>query len=169
LIDEMMRFCKVLSDKIPAAKFLFISPHLHDTIAAAAGKYGLSPDKLIVKQGKRHEVPVLLSFSNYSVFFIKPCYSKISSSPTKHGEIMAMGIPVITNHGIGDVDEIITKYNSGYLTDDFSDVAFNKVVDKIAAGNFFDKNNIRAGAQDFYSLDIAVERYRNVYAKIFAE
>ena len=169
LIDEMMRFCKILSDKIPRAKFLFISPHLHDTIEAAAGKYGLSPDKLIVKQGKRHEVPVLLSFSNYSVFFIKPCYSKISSSPTKHGEIMAMGIPVITNCGIGDVDEIITKYNSGYLVDDFSDLAFNTIADKIVIENSFSKKNIRDGAEDFYSLDIAVERYRNVYAKIFGQ
>ena len=166
LIDEMMRFCKLLSDKIPAAKFLFISPHLHDTIAAAAGKYGLSPDKLIVKKGKRHEVPVLLSFSDYAVFFIKPCYSKISSSPTKHGEIMAMGIPVITNHGIGDVDEIVTKYNSGYIVNDFSDESFNSVVDKIANSNPFSKEVIRDGAKDFYSLEIAIERYRYVYMKI---
>jgi glycosyltransferase involved in cell wall biosynthesis len=169
LIDEMMAFCKLLSDKIPAAKFLFISPHLHDTIAAAAGKYGLSPDKLIVKKGKRHEVPALLSFSDYSVFFIKPCYSKISSSPTKHGEIMAMGIPVITNCGIGDVDEIITKYHSGYLVNDFSEMSFNSVVDEIVAGNAFSKEAIRNGARDFYALEIAIERYHNVYMKIFAE
>jgi glycosyltransferase involved in cell wall biosynthesis len=169
LTDEMMKFCKLLSDKIPAARFLFISPHLHDTIAAAAAKYGLSPDKLIVRQGKRYEVPVLLSFSNYSVFFIKPCYSKISSSPTKHGEIMAMGIPVITNRLIGDVDEIITKYNSGYLVNDFTEQSFNTVVDKIAAGNPFSKEAIRNGAKDFYDLGIAVERYHNVYTKIFSE
>ncbi len=167
LIEEMMRFCKLLSDKIPAAKFLFISPHLHDTIANAAVKYGLSPEKLIVKHGKRHEVPALLSFSNYSVFFIKPCYSKISSSPTKHGEIMAMGIPIITNKSIGDVEGIVTKYNSGYLVNDFSDTSFNKVIDKIAEGDFFDKEKIRKGAQNFYSLDMAVECYGNVYAKIF--
>jgi glycosyltransferase involved in cell wall biosynthesis len=168
LIDEMMRFCKLLSDKIPAAKFLFISPHLHDTIAAAAGKYGLSPNKLIVKQGKRYEVPVLLSLSNYSVFFIKPCYSKISSSPTKHGEIMAMGIPVITNRGIGDVDEIVTKYNSGYLVNDFSEQSFNSAIDKIAAGNSFNRETIRNGAKDFYALEIAIERYHKVYTKIFS-
>ena len=72
-------------------------------------QYGLAQNKLIVKQGKRYEVPVLLSFSNYALFFIKPCYSKISSSPTKHGEIMAMGIPVITNRGVGDVEEIVVE------------------------------------------------------------
>ena len=167
LIDEMMRFCKQLSDKIPAAKFLFISPHLHDTIAAAAGKYGLSTDKLIVKQGKRQEIPMLLSLSQYSVFFIKPCYSKISSSPTKHGEIMAMGIPIITNKGVGDVETIVTKYNSGLLVNDFSEKSFTEVIDKIAAGNSFNPDEIRNGAKDFYDLQIAVDRYHDVYTKIF--
>ena len=169
LTDEMMRFCKSVSDKIPTAKFLFISPHGHDMIAAAAAKYGLAETKLIVKQGKRHEVPVLLSFSNYALFFIKPCYSKISSSPTKHGEIMAMGIPVITNSGVGDVEEIVIKYNAGYVVNDFSEGLFNKVIEKIIAGNKFDKDVIRNGAEDFYALQTAVERYKKVYHAILGK
>ena len=38
LTQEMMLFCKRLSDKIPAAKFLFISPHRHEQIIEAAFK-----------------------------------------------------------------------------------------------------------------------------------
>ncbi len=169
LTGEMMRFCKCVSDKIPQAKFLFISPHGHDMIAAAAAKCGLAENKLIVKQVKRHEVPALLSFSNYALFFIKPCYSKISSSPTKHGEIMAMGIPVITNSGVGDVEEIVTKYNAGYVVNDFSESSFNKVIEKIIAGNTFDKDAIRNGAKDFYALQTAVERYKKVYHTILGK
>lgn len=167
LTDEMMRFCKSLSEKIPRAKFLFISPHLHDVIAAAAAKYRLSSEKLLVKHGKRHEVPTLLSLSDYSIFFIKPCYSKMSSSPTKHGEIMAMGIPVITNAGVGDVKEIVTRYQAGYVVDDFSDGSFNKIIDQIVAGNPFNKSAIRDGAKEFYSLQNAVKSYCKVYEKIF--
>ena len=167
LTDEMMRFCKMVSDKMPNAKFLFISPHTNDTIKKVAEKCGLDADKLIVKQGKRHEVPVLLSFSNYSLFFIKACYSKLASSPTKHGEIMAMGIPVITNSGVGDVTEIVTKYNAGYIINDFSDESFNRIIEKIKEGNPFDKALIRAGAKNFYALETAVELYKKVYEKIF--
>ncbi|MEP7106624.1 MAG: glycosyltransferase [Ferruginibacter sp.] len=167
LTDEMMRFCKLLSDKMPKAKFLFISPHLHEVIEAAAVKYGLSAHKLIVKHGKRHEIPILLSLSDYSFFFIKQCYSKISSSPTKHGEIMAMGIPVITNNGVGDVKEIVDKYNAGYVVNDFSEQSFNLVIDKMIRGNPFSKTGIRKGAEEFYSLAHAVDSYRKVYASIF--
>ena len=166
MTQEMLRFCKLLSDKKSAAKFLFISPHLHDVIAGEAAKYGLPADKLIVKHGKRNEVPVLLSLSNYSLFFIKPCFSKLSASPTKHGEIMAMGIPVITNSGVGDVKEIVEKYNAGYVVDDFTDAAFGVVIDKMIAGNFFDAAAIREGAVEFYSLDKAVVLYNEIYNQI---
>ncbi len=166
LTNEMMHFCKLLSDKIPSAKFLFISPNSHSILAEAAAKAGLNADKLIVKKGKRHEIPALLSLSNYSLFFIKQCYSKISSSPTKHGEIMAMGIPVITAPGIGDVDAIITKYNSGYIVKDFSDIAFAEIIERIKAGDHFDAKKIREGAIEYYSLDKALIKYSEAYKKI---
>lgn len=167
LTEEMMRFCKLFSERVPSAKFLFITPHLHDVLIATAARYILPADRLLITRGQRHEVPLLLSLSNYSFFFIKSCYSKIASSPTRHGEIMAMGIPVITNSGVGDVKEIVDKYNAGYVLNDFSEESFNRIIDKIVKDNLFDKVAIRKGAERFYSLDNAIEGYRTVYAKIF--
>src|SRR4029078_11107238 len=164
--EEMMSFCKKLIERMPAAKVLFISPHLHHNIITTAEKYGIPPGKLIVKNALRKEVPLWLSLSNYSLFFIKSCYSKMASSPTRHGEIMAMGIPIITNNGVGDVKEIVSKYNAGYVLDDFSETSFNSEVDKMVEGNFFNTSAIRKGAEEFYSLDHAIERYRRVYTKI---
>ena len=166
LTKEMMQFCKQLADKIPNAKFLFISPHLHQVIAAEAVKYGLPTNKLIIKKGSRNEIPVLLSFSNYSLFFIKPCYSKLSSSPTKHGEIMAMGIPVITNSGVGDVKEIVQKYNGGFVADNFLTETYSVIINQIHAGKAFDATLIRKGAVDVYSLDKAVELYTKLYKEV---
>jgi glycosyltransferase involved in cell wall biosynthesis len=169
LTNEMMRLCKILSDEFPGAKFLFISPHRHEIITSAAEKQGLRADRIITRQAKRHEVPVLLSFSSYAVFFIKPCFSKISSSPTKHGEIMAMGIPVITNSGVGDVAGIVEKYNAGFVLEGFSDDEFKVVADGIAAGKIFKRDDIRNGAKEFYELNNAIALYRKVYQQIFNE
>lgn len=166
LTDEKMQFCKILSDKIPNVKFLFISPHRHDVITDAAKRFGIPESQIIVKHGKRNEIPVLLSFSKYSIFFIKPCYSKLSSSPTKHGEIMAMGIPVISNARVGDVEEIITKYKSGIVLKDLDKQEFESVADSIADGISFDKTAIRNGAKEYYNLDNAVEKYHKMYQAI---
>ena len=167
MTDEMLQFCKHLSERIPAAKFLFISPGDHELIKAAANKAGLPANQLLIQQGKRHEIPVLLSFSTYSLFFIKPCFSKISSSPTKHGEIMAMGIPVITNAGVGDVAEIVHQFEGGFVLNDFSNNSYKKVIDLIVDRKAFNKDKIRNGAQEFYSLENAIQKYLKVYQNIF--
>lgn len=166
LTDDIMGFCKQVLVEIPHAKFLFISPHNHSLIASAAKKFGIPPEKILVKHAKRHEVPALLSFSNYSVFFIKPCYSKISSSPTKHGETMAMGIPVIANAGVGDVQEIVEKYQSGFVLEKLNESNYEIIAQKLSTSRF-DKNKIREGAKEFYSLEKAVQKYLEVYNKIF--
>jgi len=168
LTDEMMHFFKIISGKIPNAKFLFISPGEHKTIIATANKFGLNENKLIIKKANRNEVPALLSLCRYSVFFIKPCYSKQSSSPTKHGEIMAMGIPVITNSGVGDVDEIVEKYHSGIVLNELNESEFKSIVEVISKGNNFDRNEIRKGAKEFYNLDNAIEKYREIYNQVLA-
>jgi glycosyltransferase involved in cell wall biosynthesis len=166
LIEEMMRFYKILAAKKPVVKFLFISPHRHDEIVAAAAKAGLPKESIITRKAGRKEVPILLSLSDYSVFFIRPCYSKLSSSPTKHGEIMAMGIPLVTNSGVGDVKEIVMQYKSGIVLDSFSDVDFAATAAAMVNGAHYDPAMIRQGAKDFYSLETAVEKYDKVYRAI---
>ncbi len=166
LTDEMMQFCKVLMDKIRTAKILFISPHRHNEIQVVASKYGIDSDKVIIQKAGRQEVPKLVSLSNYSVFFIKPCYSKQSSSPTKHGEIMAMGIPLITNSGVGDVETISNRYNAGIIIREFNEKEFIKVASQVAAGATFNIEEIRQGAKEVYSLERAVEKYIAIYNSI---
>ncbi len=169
LTDEMMKFCKMLSDKIPDSRFLFITPHQHKIIFETAGKFGIPHEKIIVKHAQRLEVPLFLSLSNYSIFFIKPCYSKQSSSPTKHGEIMAMGIPVITNSGVGDVAEILKKYNSGFIVDDFSDSVYDSIIDSMLFSKVFNKDEIKRGAEEVYSLEKAVDSYKKIYDLVLAD
>ncbi len=166
LIDKMMELFKIISNNIPTAKFLFISPAEHKTIIASANKFGLKENKLIITQAKRNEVPVLLSFSKYSVFFIKACYSKQSSSPTKHGEIMSMGIPVITNSGVGDVAKIVEKYHSGIVLKELNESEFKYAAGLICKGNDLKTNEIRNAAKEFYNLDKAVEKYHDIYQQI---
>ncbi|RYY69662.1 MAG: glycosyltransferase [Chitinophagaceae bacterium] len=166
LTTEMMRFCKLLIERMPNARFLFISPHRHEEIIASAREQGIPKTKIIIVKAKRKDVPILLSFSKYSIFFIKPCFSKLSSSPTKHGELLAMGIPVITNGGVGDMREITTNYKAGFIIDDFTDESYNNVITQIASGAEFDKMQMRSVASEVYALENAVSAYIEMYSKI---
>ena len=79
---------------------------------------------------------------------------------------MAMGIPLITNSGVGDVKEIVMRYNSGIVLDEFNETAFESAVDAVVSGNSYDVAGIRQGAKEFYSLESAVEKYNKIYHEI---
>ena len=79
---------------------------------------------------------------------------------------MALGIPVITNAGVGDVEEIIIKYEAGFVLENLSGDSMRLAVQKILDNPVFNKRKIKQGAEAFYSLERAVQLYKNVYDKI---
>jgi glycosyltransferase involved in cell wall biosynthesis len=162
MLDEMLDFFSVLKKQQPSAKFLFITQDENVRIRTTAAKKKIADTDIIIKPVSRNEVPLLLSISNWSIFFIRPSYSKMSSSPTKQGEIMAMGIPVICNAGVGDTDEIVNHYQSGLVTDSSN---YESVVSRMQSV-IIDPQNIRAGANDYFSLDKGVSKYAEIYQSL---
>ena len=78
-----------------------------------------------------------------------------------------MGIPVITNSGVGDVKEIVEKYRGGIVLDDFSETAMRNVADDVCNNKtVFNAHEIRQGAIDFYNLEKTLETYKKVYREV---
>ena len=163
MLDEMLDFFKVFKTYHAHAKFLFITPDLPDTILSAVQLKGLNPLDFPIIKGERAFIPTLLSLCVASVFFIKPAYSKKASSPTKQGELMSMGIPVICNANVGDTDYVVNTYQSGVVIDDFTEAAYAKVALHFNDLLQLDKARIEAGAEDFYALNKGVALYNEVY------
>lgn len=163
MLPEMLDYFKVLKQSRPESKFLFVTGENPADILNLAEQKGITPDALIVVSCLHKAVPLYISLFDQSVFFIRATYSKKASSPTKQGEIMAMGIPLVCNSGVGDTDYIVQKYNSGEVIKEFTDKAYQKVID---SKKTFDKQLLREGAASFFSLENGVERYLKVYKAI---
>lgn len=166
MLDEMLSFFKEAGRRMEHTKMLFITYDEHERILSTAKKMGIDPGQIIIRPGRRDEVPALVSLSNISVFFIRPTYSKISSSPTKQGELMAMGIPVICNDRVGDVEYIVNTTGSGYVIHDFQSSDFEMAVAQIPLLLKSDHNAIRSKAIEFYSLDCIIPQYVLCYKKL---
>ena len=161
MLDEMLDFFKVLKSRWKNAKFLFITHDEHERIHSEAIKRGIEND-IIIQCASRMEVPILLSLSQLSLFFIRPTYSKLASSPTKQAEIMAMGIPLVCNAGVGDTDTLVQKYRAGYVIKNLIESEYLSTVNEIDLGHF-ERNKLRLGAIDYASLEEGVRRYSIVY------
>ena len=130
LVKEMLDFFAEMKKTVPAAKFLFITPDPPKMIFDAAAGSGVNEKDIIVQPALRSEVPLYLALSDRSIFFIKDAYSKRASSPTKQGEIMAMGIPLICND-IGDTGQIVEVSKAGSLVHEFTVAEYRRVISEL--------------------------------------
>lgn len=164
--DEMIKFFKVLSKYKPNSRFLIITRDEPQILYNIANKHDVDISKVIVMPANRENLPLLLSISNASIFFIKPVFSKKASSPTKLAELLGMGIPVICNSDVGDLDKFIPENNLGILIKDFENENLDKICKNLDNEINISKEHLRSIALELFSLDKGVETYYQVYQKL---
>ncbi len=166
MLDEMLDFFKILLNKQSNSKFLFITKDDPSLIFKKAKSKNIPIEKLLIKSSSRELMPSYISLSDFSIFFIMPVFSKKASSPTKMGEIMNMGIPVICNSGVGDVDQIMNESMPELLIKEFTFDEYERVVNKILNAKTINKLQIISKSHEYYSLERGIEKYNAVYEKV---
>jgi glycosyltransferase involved in cell wall biosynthesis len=150
----------------PQLRFLILSQDVTDGLKAEAEAMGIPNSYLVHVSAERKEVPALMSLMKASVFFILPAYSKKASSPTKQGELMAMGVPVICNDRVGDTGEIIRTLKAGHVLSGFTNAAFDQVGKLWNSITTNDPDRIRKGAETYFSLQKGITSYAGVYSTV---
>lgn len=167
MFDELLDFFKQLLIKKPQSLFVIITNDNAENVFKQAIIKDIPTKKIIVTSASRANVPLFISISKLSIFFIKPSYSKKASSPTKLAEIMAMGIPVIVNSGYGDVADTINTTKCGITIDNFNTESYIKAIEQIDYLLDIPKQQIRDEGIKLFSLDIGVQLYYKVYKNIY--
>jgi len=165
MLPEMLAFFRVWLKTYPDSVFLCLTGDDPTIFWKEVRTQQLPWDKVRIKSVSRQEMPTYLSISQYSIFFIRPVFSKKASSPTKQGEIMAMGIPLICNTGVGDTDQIVKDWSAGCLVNSFNARSYEKAVESIGK-TYFNKEQIREGAIRYFSLEKGVNAYEEVYRSL---
>lgn len=165
MTGEMFRFFNRLVDKHPEFVMLVLTKDDPVLVKKQAAEKGIPADKLVVLYAGRNELPDYISLSDCSIFFIRPTYSKIASSPTKHAELMGMGVPVICND-IGDTGKIIDESQTGLVVRDFTDKEYDRIISKIEQLMAIDKEHIRHSAIKYFDLGKGAGDYLQVYKRI---
>ena len=166
MTKEMFGFFNRLILKYPDFVMLMMTKDDPDIVLNQAKEFGIPANKIIVRFAGRNELPDYISLSDCSIFFIRPTYSKIASSPTKHAELMGMGIPVICND-IGDTGKIIDETKTGIVINKFSEEAYDEAVSKMPQLLAINKEHIRKAAFQYFDLEMGAAGYLGLYKRIF--
>ena len=162
LLDRMMTLFVQLRTLRPNAIFLFVVNNATDTVYAAAVAAGLPREAIRVTGAARSRVPALIGASDLSVAFIRADLSKIGCSPTKVGETLACGVPVIANAGVGDLDTLLSPgVNGSLVLKDFAPATMCAGLGQVLARPL-SSTEIRSSALAL-SLDSGVDAYAAIY------
>lgn len=172
LTEETARFFGELKRRIPDAFAMILTQSDPKLIRPLLEAEGLTDADMLIRKVSSDEIPRYLVAADAGISFIKECYSKKASSPTKNAEYLASGLPIVANAGIGDVDSELLEDKTGIVVTDLTDDGLAEAVmeleellrsDGLAA-------RCKESARRRYDLhSVGGERYRGLYNAIVAE
>jgi glycosyltransferase involved in cell wall biosynthesis len=170
LTEEMADFFVAAQKQEPGAHFLWLTPSKHDRIRELMRARGSSDEQYTVIAASPRDVAAYLSAADAGLAFIKPCFSKLASSPTKYAEYLACGLPLIINSGVGDSDALITHEQIGALVRDFTKADYESAWAAISAltrDPVQTQRRAREVAERLFDVrKIGVERYARLYERV---
>ncbi len=102
--DRLARFLCFMLDRFPASRALLVTRSSGAEMEQLLEGLGPARDRVEVTCAEHHEMPEQVRKMTIGISFIPNHFSKLASCPTKLGEYLACGVPVINNSGIGDVE-----------------------------------------------------------------
>ena len=166
MTDEIIDFFVHAHRQIENAFTLILTQRETEKVKANLISAGLNDVDFLVRGAAPAEVPKYLTASDIALSFIKACYSKQASSPTKIAEYLACGLPIISNSGVGDVDELIEQNGVGALVSEFTPEAYSAALEQVESlGDISAK--CRETARRYFDLEtVGGEKYRRIYRRL---
>lgn len=170
LTDETADFLGRLKSRKPDAFAIILTQSKPEVIEPLLRSRGYGDGDYLIKRVPPAEIPGYLSAADVAVSFIKPCYSKQASSPTKNAEYLACGLPMVVNDEIGDTTRFTLEDRVGTVISEFSDSSFDAAIaeidDLMGEGDALGKR-CRESAESRFDLEtVAGHRYRRIYSRL---
>jgi glycosyltransferase involved in cell wall biosynthesis len=170
LIDEMCDVFSKFREAHPGFFPIVLSRGDLSNIERKLERRGFSSDQFMLASVKPSEIAAYLSASDFAFAFYSPTFSRLATSPTKNSEYLAMGLPILTNSGVGDTEQELTEDRIGIVIKDFSDESVSAAV--IGINNLLSegaeiRERCRKAAEARYSLEyVGGPSYRRVYQRL---
>jgi glycosyltransferase involved in cell wall biosynthesis len=172
MLEEMGKFFLALRERY-AGENAYLRILTTSSAGAASERLrqvGLRQEDFRVGAASPAEASYYLSRAKVSLSFRKATFSQIAASPTKIPEYLAAGLPVISNAGIGDTDQILLGDRVGVIVRDFTRPAYDQAISQLEdlLSDPELPRRCRRCAHERFDLErVGGERYRRLYQKLF--
>ena len=166
-LPAMLRFAELASARAGGVRFVVVTRNL-DEVERVRATTRLGRDQLVAVSAAPAEVPRWLAEADAGLAFYKPGWARQATCPTKVGEYLATGLPVVVNDAVGDMAAIVGGSRVGVVLSEFSDAALTAALD--ALDDLLRDPDVAARcrrvAETHFSLEEGVERYAAIYRRL---
>jgi glycosyltransferase involved in cell wall biosynthesis len=169
LLDEMLDLVAAAVRRRDTARVLLLTEEDPRRALEGLDARGVPRSRIEVRGVPHREVPAWISLASAGVLLIRTAPSKRASAPTKLGELLACGVPVLISPGIGDTEELVTESRTGIVVRDVSPRGIAGALaelDRLRAEGEVLVRRCRETAERHLSLAAAVRGYAKLYEDI---
>ena len=167
--DWLAAWLSAVAQNDTDARFEIVTRDDADRVRVALDPMNKFGDRLMIGPRPSEEMPAAVRGHDLTVmFYAGGEVSELGRSPTRMAEVLGCGLPVVANEGVGDVADIIRRYNVGVVVKDGSQAAMMAALDELKALRSDPDlpSRCRKAAEEVFSLQAGTEAYRKLYAKI---
>lgn len=165
-IGEMLDFFEEARTEIGGLRFLLLTPQV--SLAEDELRTRQLVGQVVAIAVAPDAVPRYLAAADAGVCFLGRHASKDASSPTKYGEYLAAGLPVVTNSWIGDAQDLAAEPVWLLVEESHSDDYLKAA--RSLARLLGEPVATRVAARDLagreFALESAVDRYHDLYVRV---
>jgi glycosyltransferase involved in cell wall biosynthesis len=158
-------FLRELCDAERTVRVRIITTEDETVIRRSLHEAGVPLTRLEVFGVSPSGVPQAVADLSAVAMFFETGVSKLGSCPTRMGEILATGRPVVANPGVGDVGDIIQRYRVGVLVEENTEESMRSAVAALKA--LLEDPELparcRRAAEDWFSLEKGAATYAQIY------
>jgi glycosyltransferase involved in cell wall biosynthesis len=165
---EIARFFAAAHRADPRVVLHVLTPSRADVLLRTLDAEGIPPQAYAITSAAPREVPAILRAADAGLLLVQASFGRRSSSPTKLGEYLASGLPVVATRGIGDCDRMLGA-GRGVLLDGLDADAYTRAATALLG--LLDDPATRERCRAFAAEELSLERvggprYASVYARL---
>jgi glycosyltransferase involved in cell wall biosynthesis len=167
-LDWLVAFFAAAHELDPDVALTIVSPEDPSKIRQAAGAPAIGAPRVRIFGVAPADVPPVIKTLSAVPMFFTPGTAKLASCPTRLGEVLACGIPVVVNSGVGDIEKIVREHHVGIVVDSVDAAAMRQAASSLLE-LLGDPNlgaRCRRTAEEGFSLESGARTYGELYQRV---
>lgn len=160
-----LSFFEALNKKYPLSTLTILSPQSESAKEIVDRHY--LKERISLASVPFSEVRRYLAEADIGLIIYQSGFSRIGTSPIKFPEYLWAGLVTVASPGVGDLDELIPKYQVGVILDSSDERAVDRSIELLADRGR--KERCRRVAERFYNLEEGAKLYETAYETLGAQ